>query len=506
LAAACGVLAIVVTWFSFGGLNVPPGWHDEAAYLLQARLFAHGSWAAPAPPLPEFFEQFHVLVTPSVAAKYPPGQALFLMPGVAIGRPGLMVLIAASTTAILLFSLVNKVANRIAASGAVLLWLVSAMAIRWRSSYMSEVLTGLLWLAGLMLALRWWQRPGKGVSVALGAVVGAMAITRPITALAFAIPLGICCGYRAIAAHRMREALIAVAATVAMLTILPIWAQRTTGKLGVPPVSLYTAQYMPWDRMGFGLDTATATRDGPPEMAAWAGGFRELHAGYTLREAGRAILLRVEFVGRHAFWRYWVVFAILAAVGCVALRGAGALAAAQGAALFLFYGFYAHFLTWDVYYFELLTVVCGCVVIGVAALTAALARWRSWPPAWQVRALGGTIAVLGTLMLPGVPAAMVRSLNRHDAQSRFLASLAGIETPSIVFVKNGAEHDVDAQLVGLLGAPGPTWIVHDLAGRNVCLAAAGSGRRTYLFDEATGQLSPIQLQIDTASLNLAGCP
>jgi hypothetical protein len=114
--------------------------------------------------------------------------------------------------------------------------------------------------------------------------------------------------------------------------------------------------------------------------------------------------------------------------------------------------------------------------------------------------------VLVALMLPGLPSAVVRSLNRHNAQSRFLTSLAGIETPSIVFVRNGAEHDVDAQLVGLLGAPGPTWIVHDLGGRNVCLAAAASGRRTYLFDEGAGQLSPIQLQTDAASLTQAGCP
>jgi 4-amino-4-deoxy-L-arabinose transferase-like glycosyltransferase len=445
-------------------------------------------------------------MVPALAAKYTPGQSLFLVPGVAAGLPGLMVVLAAGMTAALLFMLVSRFANRIAGCGAVLLWLLSPMAIHWRSSYMSEVLTGLLWLVGLTLALRWWQRPDMRMSAALGAAVGAMAITRPVTALAFAVPLGVVCAYRVISRHWMREGMVAIASTLAVLAILPVWAYQTTGRATEAPVSLYTAQYMPWDRMGFGLDTANATRQGPPEMAEWAEGFRALHAQYTVQEASRAVRRRLAFVLRHAFWHYWAVFALLAVAGCLALRGAGGLVAAQSAALFVFYGLYAHFVTWDVYYFELLTVACGCVAIGLASLTSALARYRAWAPAWQAGFLGGTVAALGALLLPGLPAAVVRSLNRHNTQDRFLASLAGIEAPAIVFVRNGAAHDVDAQLVGLLGAPGELWIVHDLGIRNACLVARGSGHRLYLFDEGMGRLRPLQLQTDEASLRQAGCP
>src|SRR3954447_3871289 len=63
-------------WYVWGSLHQLPRYHDEAAYLLQAQIFAAGKWTAPAPPIPEFFEQAHTLVTPVRAAKYPPGTAL----------------------------------------------------------------------------------------------------------------------------------------------------------------------------------------------------------------------------------------------------------------------------------------------------------------------------------------------------------------------------------------------------------------------------------------------
>jgi hypothetical protein len=93
--AVFGAVTAVMTAWVWGGLRVVPVFHDEAAYLLQARIFASGRWASPAPPLPEFFEQFHVLVTPVVASKYPPGQSLLMAPGALLGLPGLVPVIIA---------------------------------------------------------------------------------------------------------------------------------------------------------------------------------------------------------------------------------------------------------------------------------------------------------------------------------------------------------------------------------------------------------------------------
>jgi len=505
IAFSCGVVAAVLTLVTLGGLTTPPGWHDEAAYLLQAKLFAQGKWAVPSPPLPEFFEQLHVLMVPKLAAKYPPGQALFLSPGVAVGLPGLMVALGAGVTAAWLYMLVRARWNRVTGLGAVLFWLVSPMALYWRSSYLSEVTTSMLWLMGLLLAAEWWRRGGTRLSTALGAVVGVMAITRPLTALAFAIPLAAICIHRAMERHRMRDGMAALLAVIAIVAVLPVWALRTTGRITRPPVSLYTAQYMPWDRMGFGLDPTLATRQGPPDMAKWSESFRDLHAHYTPRASLGTVEKRIAFVARDAFGRWWPLFACFVAVGCVALGRAGALVGAQAGALFALYAIYAHFVTWDVYYLELVAPACGCAAVGLAFLIRALARRRAWTPSWYNRFLLATFVVLGTLLFAEALVAAVQSVTRHDRQRHFLALVAGINQKAIVFVTYGASHDVDAQFVGLLGPPGPTWVVHDLGARNSCLAAQESGRQTFRFDEDAARLYRVTLPTDSAVLRQLGC-
>jgi hypothetical protein len=63
-----------------------PRVQDEFSYLLMSDTFAKGRIANPTPPLPEFFETFHVLVRPAYVSKYYPAQGVFLAIGEKLTR------------------------------------------------------------------------------------------------------------------------------------------------------------------------------------------------------------------------------------------------------------------------------------------------------------------------------------------------------------------------------------------------------------------------------------
>jgi hypothetical protein len=62
-----------------------PRIHDEFSYILMGETLAQGRAANPSPPLPEFFDTFHVLVTPHYVSKYFPAQGIFLAVGEKLG-------------------------------------------------------------------------------------------------------------------------------------------------------------------------------------------------------------------------------------------------------------------------------------------------------------------------------------------------------------------------------------------------------------------------------------
>src|ERR1700676_2152357 len=109
--AAVALVAMLVTWYVWGSLHQVAIVHDEASYLLQAETVARLRWAMPSPPLPAFFEQFHVLVAPTFASKYPPGHGILLVPGIWLGMPGLVPVLLNGLAAALLFVLARRVTN-----------------------------------------------------------------------------------------------------------------------------------------------------------------------------------------------------------------------------------------------------------------------------------------------------------------------------------------------------------------------------------------------------------
>src|SRR5206468_2580061 len=118
-----GVVSILIVWWVWGDLRPLPVVHDESSYALQAEIFARFRWTAPSPPIPEFFEQPHVL--------------------------------------------------------------------RFQPGFFSETTSTALVLAAWWCLLEWRETRKKSWVAFMALAVGWGAITRPVTMLAFAIPIAV---------------------------------------------------------------------------------------------------------------------------------------------------------------------------------------------------------------------------------------------------------------------------------------------------------------------------
>ncbi len=162
-----------------------PQVHDEFSYLLAANTFASGKLSSDPHPHFRFFETFHVLSRPRYMSKYPPGQAIVLAIGIALGHPhngvilsfGLFVI----TTVWMLRSIVPL---NWALFGGVWALLTFNVHSYWLESYWGgfvAAIGGNLVLGSLLYgfhhhrrAMRWWFVAGTLI----------LAVTRPFEGLA----------------------------------------------------------------------------------------------------------------------------------------------------------------------------------------------------------------------------------------------------------------------------------------------------------------------------------
>lgn len=494
--AVVSLLTAVFLGWVWGSLREPSFIHDEAAYRLQAEIFSSFRLSAPSPPLPEFFEQYHVLVVPRLAPKYPPGHALLLVPGVWLGWPGLGPVVLQGLAAGLAFAAARRLAGGGVALVAWLVWLSAPSLNLWRVTYLSQGTSTALWMLAAWLLLRWWEAGRARDLVGLAVCVAWVSITRPLTAVALAAPAGLL----VLAGSWRRRSgfplLVAAGAGAAVLSILPVWNEAVTGDWRTLPYTRYAAAYIPWDRLGFGESPARPERELPPDMALFAEGYRAEHRAHTPQSLPRALGLRLLGAGRETFGGAWwrPVLALFLAVGLPGLDRRGWFAVAWALGPFLAYLPYAHPPHWAVYYHEVQPVLAFVTALGLWRTLAAIAsRSARRDPAPGTLVLPGAGLAVLLLGLGLVDAVEVRTpiRERYGYSRAFTRALEDVTEPkAVVFVHYHPRHNPHRSLIE--NPPdfdrARIWVARDRGADNLRLIAAAPDRAPYLFDDATETL------------------
>ena len=239
----------------------------------------------------------HVFLEPA-AAKYPPGHALPLAPGMWLGLPGLMPLVLNGLAGALIFAIARRMSDSAVASFTWAFWSTSPAALMWRASILSSITSSALWLVSIGALLR-WKANGKPLHLGIAAAsMASMYLTRPLSALGIGLPMAV---FVLLRIHRQRQwqILVPALAIVPVMFFSLLWQERKLGSWFTSPYAEVTRQYFPFDKPGFGVDPSPALRTLPPEIA-WVGQqFLTIHAAHE-PHALPAIL----------FKRMWALFVL----------------------------------------------------------------------------------------------------------------------------------------------------------------------------------------------------
>ena len=488
-----GVLTAGICAYVWGHLIAPTAVvHDEASYLVQARIFAHGAFAMPAPSLPEFFEQFHTYVTPAYASKYPPGHALLLAAGVLVGWPALVPLLLDGLAGALIFLLARRVANPVVGLLTWIIWITAHGSFHFLASYFSETTTTLLWLFGWWALLEWRETGRRGWLVALSASIAWYAITRPLTAVAYAIPVGVVVLMLTARRRAWRSLGLPLLVGVAILALIPYANQRTTGDWRVMPYSQYSEIYFPWDAPGFGVNLSPPRRELPPDMVKFAASARPPHAYYVSSALPGALLERMQYVVADMFSGPRVILGAVALAAIPFLGVEAIFAIATSVLLFLLYLSFGHSPAWTLYYAETLPVLAYLSAAGLWVLLAGL-RASDGRGAFA-RVPAAPVLAAALLVVASVPVAARLwtywrndSLSTQSYQRSVADAIHGIAEPkAIVFVRYAGWHNIHKSLITNDPdfASSHAWVVYDRGQDNVRLMQLAPDRRPYVYDES----------------------
>ena len=460
---AVGVGAAVTLYLAASNIlldrGLGPGIHDEHSYLLQTTMLAHGRLWMPSPPVPDFFDSFHILVRPVYGSIYFPGTALLFTPLMMLGlSKAAVALLLTGAAAALAYRVLAEAADGLTALCVAVLLPATFQIYNHCVMIMGNIPVLALGLAMVWTWLRWRQSSGRrryGWVALLGALAGWAAITRPVDALAFALPVGLAMAWdilrRNAAPAKGRESAVSLALLVAgaapFLGLQLVFNAGTTGDWKLPPYVLYLRQSQPASVYG-GEAAATPPETTIPQKLAyyqeWMVPVIERHAGMSAWSVLRERLAGIPGVSLPNAMLLLTIPAgllgLLRGGGGGDPNGEGSVAArrvviGEGFLFLLLYVpnpfFLAH------YQIPLTPIVLFLSVLGVRALEGA------WPRHRALICTVGTalLALAGFASLPGFYPGAAEALAYGMPLERYVNEQLPLDvrTPAVVLVRFDAQ-------------------------------------------------------------------
>jgi hypothetical protein len=285
---------LAAAWVTWHIYDAVPHLEDELAYVWQANLLSDGRLSLPSPEYTEsFLVPFVVDYDGMRFGKYPPGWPALLSLGISLGLRAWVNPLLAGLGVWLTYRLGKRLFNPGVGLLAAALTVTSPFFLLNSGSLLSHPL-GLVLTAGFAWA--WLGAFGVNPSrrpwlptLAAGLLLLAMQLTRPLTALAVALPFcihGLLRLRRGDPAERRRLLAVMLAGLFGVGLYL-LWQYTLTGNPLLNPYTLW----WPYDRVGFGV------------------GIGVTETGHTIRNA--LSILRLNFLAGSADLFGWGLFSFL---------------------------------------------------------------------------------------------------------------------------------------------------------------------------------------------------
>ncbi len=460
---------------------------DEFSYLFQAKTFAAGRLAFPTPPDPVRFDAFHILTTPTYASKYPPGHALLLAPAARADRPWIGVHLITAAGLIGLGLLARPLLGPIGAPLLVFLFAFSPAMIQVATTYLSQTTYLTVAVLFLLALTRWIRTRGTVAGAGTGLLFGWAVITRPFNAVLLAtVVLIVFLIMRPVPVRSLftRALLAPLAGLFVCAAFLLVYNTAVTGAPLTMPWSLYSAQSMPGDGLGFaGGPVAEPAQKLNVAKRKWlAEFFYPNQSRYTLPYAWKnlwqntiplamfeagvpLLLLLVPAAFAHGRTRRWAI--------------ALAVLPVLGHAFYFFYWF-----PWPRYYHETFPALLAIPVLGAVALVQRAHADRR--PAALFALVGVVIALCWATGENAQTHGKFRAgIARYHSRFHDLVARE-VEPPALVFVRYGARHNTELDLINNepdLREAGVVYVHHEPGANRTFHQAYMPERSPYFFSE-----------------------